>query len=89
MSLQTISSNSSRSFSRETGSHYRIGPAVVLLLFLALGAAQLSADSAGPLTNADLVALVEKGLSEAVILAHIRASATDFDTSTDALLPLM
>lgn len=88
MSLQTISSNSVRSVSLEGRSEFRFGFSALVILFFALGPAPLCADSVEPLKNADIVALVEKGLSEAAILAHIQASATDFDTSTDALLRL-
>lgn len=41
-----------------------------------------------PLTNADVIALVEAGLSESIVIEKIRTSATQFDTSTDALLTL-
>lgn len=40
------------------------------------------------LTNADVIALIEAGLSEGIVLEKIRASAVQFDTSTEALLSL-
>lgn len=40
------------------------------------------------LSNADIIALTEAGLSAAVIVTKIKASKTDFDTSVDQLVAL-
>lgn len=41
-----------------------------------------------PLTNEDVVTLTDADLGGAVIVAKIKGSATDFDTSVDALVAL-
>lgn len=40
------------------------------------------------LTNADVLRLLEAGLSAEVVIAKIKGSATEFDTSVDALIAL-
>ena len=46
----------------------------------------LAAD--GPMTNADIVRLTKAGVGEAVIVAMIESSETDFDTGVDSVLEL-
>ena len=50
----------------------------------------LQAQSSGgaPLTNNDVIKMVQAKLGDAVIIAKIRSSASQFDTSTDALIKL-
>src|ERR1051325_212499 len=45
-------------------------------------------DAAAPLNNKDVVALVKAGLATDIIVAKIKASRTNFDTSTTALQEL-
>src|SRR5690606_5891257 len=56
------------------------------LVFLSVFAG--SAFGQSVLQNADVVGMVKAGLSENIIAAKIRASDTNFDTSTDALANL-
>jgi S1-C subfamily serine protease len=56
----------------------------ILVLLGALGA-NPSADAADALTNGDVVALVKAGLGAAVVVAKVRTSAAEFDTSPAAL----
>lgn len=60
----------------------------ILLGFLIVVAAVGSAFGQSVLQNADVVGMVKAGLSESIIAAKIRASDTNFDTSTDALANL-
>jgi len=64
-----------------------------LFVVVALAASLLAASSAAlfaqeTLTNQSVVEMVKAGLSERVIIAKIRTSPTNFDTSTDALIAL-
>lgn len=59
-----------------------------LLLSITLPLFGATKPSAKPLTNADVLALVEAGLSESIVIEKIRTSSTQFDTSTEALLKL-
>ncbi len=66
-------------------------PLVVLvcLVFLFVSALPaLGQEDVEVLTNADVVRLTESGLPASVIVAKIRTSWTDFDTSVDALVAL-
>jgi hypothetical protein len=58
---------------------------VVNVSFLSLGAQQ---PPAGALTNLDIVKMASAGLGDAVIIAKIRSSRCEFDTSADALIKL-
>ena len=59
---------------------------LVFLLVSALPA--LGQEEVEVLTNEDVVRLTESGLPASVIVAKIRSSRTDFDTSVDALVAL-
>jgi hypothetical protein len=50
--------------------------------------AQAQGPSAQTLTNGDVIKMVQAGLDDAVIIAKIKSSQCDFDTSTDALIKL-
>lgn len=63
----------------------RLHPFVALLV---CSAAELVAAAEDALTNADIVALTEAGLSASVIVAKIESSATEFDTSVEGLVAL-
>jgi hypothetical protein len=60
--------------------------AMLLVGSLLLGATPASAPK--PLTNDDVVSLVQAGLPQDVIIEKIKTSKTAFDTSTDALVGL-
>jgi hypothetical protein len=49
---------------------------------------QMQPSGGTPLTNDDIIKMVQAKLGDAVILAKIRSSASQFDTSTDALIKL-
>jgi hypothetical protein len=67
----------------------RLSSAVLVVLIFALPiAAAPKSQSQKPLTNADVIALVEAGLSESIVIEKIKTSATQLDTSTDELLKL-
>jgi hypothetical protein len=59
-----------------------------LVIALALLAACAGFAAEGPIGNADVIRMVNAGLSADVILAKIESAETDFDTSTDALVAL-
>ena len=62
-----------------------------LLLIAALtlvSAAGSSAQTQKPLTNADITNMTKQGLEASLIVKDIQASATDFDTSPQALIDL-
>ena len=61
--------------------------ATVILLFSILSAGQQTQTSK-PLTNADVVKMVKAGLDESTVLLAIKQHASQFDTSTDALIDL-
>src|SRR5713226_1408831 len=50
--------------------------------------AQAQAPDAEALTNADVIKLVQAGISDSVIIAKIKNSRTQFDTSPDTLIRL-
>ena len=50
--------------------------------------AQAGGGGSGNMTNADVIKLVKAGMPESLIVAKIKSSACDFDTSTDALIKL-
>ena len=58
----------------------------ILVLLIAPGLAQSPAER--PLTNADVVKMVEAGIPESVIVRKIQVSGTDFVTAPDALIGL-
>jgi hypothetical protein len=61
--------------------------AILMLTFTVaptLGAQQAKA----PLTNADVVKMVQAGLSESVVMATIQANSGNYDTSPDGLISL-
>jgi len=63
--------------------------AVTLVLILLLGNRGHAADNpTKPLTNEDIVALVQAGLPSDVIIEKIKTGKTSFDTSTEALVGL-
>ena len=62
---------------------------VIVFLIAAVAAVQLAAAPKSPkMTNDDVIALVQAGLSDGVVIEKIRTSATQFDTSTEALVRL-
>ncbi|HEV7242468.1 MAG TPA: hypothetical protein VGQ36_24780 [Thermoanaerobaculia bacterium] len=67
----------------------RLLPAFIVFMFAAPSLmAATKSPAQKPLTNADIIALVEAGLSESIVIEKIKTSSTQFDTSTDALLKL-
>jgi len=58
----------------------------ILVLLIAPGLAQSPAER--PLTNADVVKMVEAGIPESVIVRKIEVSGTSFVTTPDALIGL-
>ena len=58
----------------------------ILLLLIAPGLAQSPAER--PLTNTDVVKMVEAGIPESVIVRKIQVSGTNFVTTPDALIGL-
>lgn len=64
-------------------------PLFAIVVFVASVAMQSSpAVAQETLTNQSVVEMVKAGLAERVIIAKIRTSPTNFDTSTDALIAL-
>jgi len=62
--------------------------AVVVLAGFMMGGGALPALAQEVLTNDSVTSMVKGGLSEAVVLARIRSSPANFDTSTTSLLAL-
>ena len=62
--------------------------AVVLLAGFLTGGPAPRAEAQEVLTNDSVVSMVKGGLSEGVVLARIRSSPANFDTSTNSLLAL-
>jgi hypothetical protein len=62
--------------------------AVVLLAGFLTGGPQSRAEAQEVLTNDSVISMVKGGLGEAVVLARIRSSPANFDTSTNSLLAL-
>lgn len=60
----------------------------LLALLLAAGIAPATGADSTPLTNADVVKMLDGKLPESVIIAKIQGSAAKFDTSTDAIIEL-
>jgi hypothetical protein len=54
----------------------------------AAAVAEAAATSGEMLTNTSIVAMVQAGLSDAIIIKKIKTSRTSFDTSTDKLIAL-
>ena len=61
---------------------------ILLLSLLLLAGPSLGQEAGETLTNEDIVRLTQSGLPASVIVAKIRSSSTDFDTSVDALVAL-
>lgn len=64
---------------------------LIVMLVLFMFTAQFtvaSAEDAKPLTNADVIKMLDSGLPESVILSKVQASAANYDTSTDAIIEL-
>ena len=64
-----------------------LGAALVLAVFM-LGAGVPPAVAQEVLTNDSVISMVKGGLGEAVVLARIRSSPANFDTTTNSLLAL-
>ena len=62
--------------------------AIVLLAGFLTGGPQSRAEAQEVLTNDSVISMVKGGLGEAVVLARIRSSPANFDTSTNSLLAL-
>ena len=62
--------------------------AVVLLAGFLTGGPQTRVEAQEVLTNDSVISMVKGGLGEAVVLARIRSSPANFDTSTNSLLAL-
>ena len=62
--------------------------ALVLLAGFLTGGPQTRVEAQEVLTNDSVVSMVKGGLGEAVVLARIRSSPANFDTSTNSLLAL-
>lgn len=62
--------------------------AVVLLAGFLTGGPESRAEAQEVLTNDSVISMVKGGLGEAVVLARIRSSPANFDTSTNSLLAL-
>ena len=67
---------------------WRMLGAVVVLAGFMMGGGALPALAQEVLTNDSVTSMVKGGLSEAVVLARIRSSPANFDTSTSSLLAL-
>ena len=61
---------------------------ITLALLLVAAPPAFSEQNDETLTNADVISLHEAGLAASIIVAKIQGSATDFDTSIDALIGL-
>ncbi len=61
---------------------------MLLLALLLLAGPSLGQEASETLTNEDIVRLTRSGLPTSVIVAKIRSSGIDFDTSVDALVTL-
>ncbi|HEX8737656.1 MAG TPA: hypothetical protein VF721_20155, partial [Pyrinomonadaceae bacterium] len=61
---------------------------ISLILIFFLSPAGFAQQSNKALTNADIIKMLEAKVPESVILAKIRNSSTDFDTSTEAIVEL-
>ena len=62
--------------------------AVVAFFILTVGALRAQQGQKPPLTNADVVKMVQAGLSESVIVATIQANPGNYDTSADEVIKL-
>jgi hypothetical protein len=62
--------------------------ALAILSVLVVAGLAIPAAGQETLTNESIVSMVKGGLSEAVVLARIRSSPANFDTSTNSLLAL-
>ena len=62
--------------------------ALVLLAGFPTGGPQTRVEAQEVLTNDSVISMVKGGLGEAVVLARIRSSPANFDTSTNSLLAL-
>jgi hypothetical protein len=61
---------------------------VGFMMFLVISAASAAEPAPKPLTNGDIVAMVQAGLPTDVVVEKIKTTTTAFDTSTDALVAL-
>ncbi len=61
---------------------------IALVFTLCLLAFPIAAQDAKPLENQDVIRLTRAGLSEDLIIAKIKSSPTNFDTSTDGIMQL-
>ena len=68
--------------------HLLTRAAALLLAVVLLAGSQLAAANEKPLTNDDIVTMVQAGLSQDIVIEKIRSSKNAFDTSPDALVTL-
>src|SRR5438128_1027073 len=61
---------------------------LILILFFLVAGQLLAQNQDAPLSNRDIVAMVKAGLAQDVLIAKIKNSICNFDTSTDALITL-
>jgi len=66
----------------------RAGAVTTLVIFVSLLALDFYGQQAKPITNSDVVAMVNAGLDESTILLSIKRGPTAFDTSPGALVQL-
>lgn len=61
---------------------------IAIVLLLALAAPLAAAQDSSPMTNADVVEMVEAGLSEDLIISTVGSSTAAFDTSASEIIAL-
>jgi|HubBroStandDraft_3_1064219.scaffolds.fasta_scaffold10076_3 hypothetical protein len=94
MSIETRSrlffANRSSELTRSGSAGVLKGAVIVLAIVMLLGAraASTAPPAPKPLTNEDIVTMVQAGLPQDVVVEKIKTSKTAFDTSTEALVAL-
>lgn len=68
--------------------HLLTKAAALVLAVVLLASSQLAATNEKPLTNGDVVTMVQAGLSQDIVIEKIRSAKNTFDTSPDALVTL-
>lgn len=65
-----------------------LGNRIGWMLLLVLGVAQAMAEEAKPMTNADVMEMVNAGLPESTVVLSVKSSESAFDTDAAALIEL-
>lgn len=66
----------------------RQATAFAVFFFIAVSGVTLAAENPKPLTNSDVISMVQAGLPESTVIMAVKQGATEFDTSPQMLIEL-